>query len=466
MSEDKILNLEVSDTRLKTFLQNEIIRRFPFRTRIKFKNILRCGKQIIKSTDGREPEVQLMKAEEGHKAKFWGLYTCKNSFLCPTCSAYQMSKHAANIAAAIDALKKDGQVAFMLTLSVIHYKNLGCFDLMEILYNAWTNFSKRRSIGDRHTMARFQQEFKCVHSVKVCEFTYSDKKGWNPHFHCLFWVPKNRLQEVGEWEEQLRKSWHTCLANAWAKHYMSKEQPDDGRVRDEKFFKDFFRRLRAYGEIRAKEKIAKGDKDVDFERVQSGGLWISKNAKGKIVAQQSSQYINGWGADRELTGKPRKEASGKYSHTIHQLLESAEKGNGPHMLAIIEFAHAIKEKLRRRVMYSKGLHKVIDAWRQTKDYQEIMVKKNIQETKWKSLISFTKQQWEKILDLEVEQHLYIRHNILFLAANYNAEKAFQLIYDYLLFYGIDIKSTAENYNYWCDLAEQLFNNRIKKYDAA
>ena len=454
--EKKILNLEVSDSRLKTFLQNEIIANLPIQQRLMFRNILNCGKKILKDPHGREPEVQLMKAEDGNKAKFWGLVTCKNTFLCPTCSAYYMSKHATQIGAAIDALKAQGQAAFMLTLTIVHYKNLKCFDLMNILYEAWKNFAgcRNKSKSDRHAMSKFRSEFNCKHSVKVCEFTYSEKKGWNPHFHCLFWVPKERLQEVGEWEEKLRQGWHACLANAWAKHFAekNKDKHPDKKESSEYLYR-LFERLEKFSVIRAQQGNGQ-----DLNRVKSGSLWISKTKKGKIFEAKSSQYINGWGTDRELTGKPRKEASGKWSMTPHQLLESAAMGNEKHKEKIIEFAIAIKTKLRRRVMYGQGMLKIIKAWMETNEYKETLVKKNIQETKWKSLISFTKEQWQEILRLEQTEKLYIRHNILFLAANYNAEKAFQLIYDYLLFYGINVKDNATNYNYWCDLAEQLFNN--------
>lgn len=450
-------NLEVSDSRLKTYLQNEIIGQLPIQKRLMFQNISNCGKKMIKDEHGRTPDVQLMKAEEGNKAKFWGLVACKNTFLCPTCSAYFMSKHAQQIGAAIDALKNEGQAAFMMTLTLIHYKNLECFDLMEILYNAWKSFAGGRNKNDkndRHTMSRFRYQMNCKYSVKVCEFTYSEKKGWNPHFHCLFWVPKNKLQDVAKWENKLRESWHNCLAHAWAKHFAIKNQnehPD--KKQSEEYLKKAFARLAKFSLIRAKQGNGQ-----DFNRVNSGSLWISKTKKGKIYQAQSSQYINGWGTDKELTGKPRKEASGKWSYTPHQLLESAAAGNIEHKQKFTEFALAVKTKLRRRVMYSQGLHKIIKAWMATNEYQEGYLKKNTPETKWKSLVSFSKEQWNEILHLEQTEKLYIRHNILFLAANYNAEKAFQLIYDYLLFYGIDIKENATNYNFWCDLAEQLFNN--------
>lgn len=454
----KIFNLEVEDSRLKTYLQNEIIAKLPFDKRIKFKAISNCGRMPLTDEFGRKANVQLMKATDENKAKFWGVVACKNPFICPTCEAFYMGKHAVNIAAGIDALEAQGQVAFMLTLTIIHYRNLKCFDLMEILYNAWSNFAgtRSRSKSDNHTMSKFRREFNCEHYVKVCEFTYSTKKGWNPHFHCLFWVDKNRLQEVADWETRLRSSWHKCLAHAWAKHFseVNKNKTTADPKESKQYLEKVFYRLHKFSIIKATE----GKSQQDISRVKSGSLWISKNEKtGKITRAYTSQYISGWGADRELTGKPRKQASGKYSMTPHQLLEAAANGDKSCKTAYTDFILAIKQKLRRRTMYSRKLSKIIRAWKETHDYTQPLLKKNTEsaETTWFSLISFTPKQWQQILQLESVEKLYIRHNILFLAANYNAEKAFQLIYDYLIFYGIDI--TEDSSTYWSDIAESMFN---------
>lgn len=456
-------NAEIADSRLKTFLQNEIIGKLPPQQKVKFKNILRCGKQMIFDEHGRQPEIQLMKDENGKQAKFWGLVSCHNSFLCPTCAAHQMSKHASNIAAGIDALKKQDQAAIMITFTIMHYKNLKCVDLYNILYDAWKNFHTTGKTR-RKVFANFIKEFNCQHSVRVCEFTYNDKKGWNPHFHCLFWVPKKRLQEVADWEDKLRESWHVALANSWAKHYTEKYQKEHPEKTKEELIErnhKYLDKFIAYSKLKAKQKGK-----AELERIKHSGLWISKKKDGKIIQCHSSQYINGWGYDKELTGKPRKEASGENSYTIHQLLTSAASGNEKHKQAITEFALAIKHKLHRRVMYGRKLSKIISAWKKTNEYIQTLLKKNIHVPSWKSLISLSKKQWQKILELEQKEKLYIRHNILFLAANYNAEKAFQLIYDYLLFYGIDIKENQNNYNFWCEIAEKLFENSIPKYNAA
>lgn len=466
----QIFNLEVEDSRLKTFLQNEIIEHLPPEKRIKFKAISNCGRMPLVDPLHRTANVQLMKSTTSKKAKFWGVVNCKNPFICPTCEAFYMGRHAVNIAAGIDAMEARGKVAFMLTLTLIHYRNLNCFDLTEILYNAWRNFCGSRggatSKIDSHAMAQFRREFDCNCHVRVAEYTYSTKKGWNPHFHCLFWVDKNRLQEVLEWEEKLRFSWHKCLANAWAKHYTKVNRELGKTTADpktsKKYLEKVFNRLQKF----AIDKAKKGKNGQDYDRVKSGSLWISKDEKtGKVIRAYTSEYISGWGADRELTGKPRKQASGKYSMTPHQILEQAANGDMACKVLYTDFILAIKHKLRRRTMYSRELSKIIREWRKTHDYEQPHKKKSTdeQEENWISLVSFTPNQWRKLLDLERRQKLYLRHNILFLAANYNAEKAFQLIYHYLIFYGIDITEQADNYNYWCDLAEQLFNKKINKF---
>lgn len=440
----KNLTSEVFDSRLRTYLQNTI-RRLPLAKRIKLKTFEKCGKKLVPIADGN---VVLMKKEGS--ARFFGVATCGNAFACPYCSAKIMAKHAANIGAAVDMLREKGKVAFMMTLTIRHFKAMSCLDVLELLSKTWRQFGTavgRRSKDERsHTVfSAFKAEFNVTHWVKVIEFTYNDKKGWHPHIHALFWVDKNRLKEVAEWEEKLADAWDRIQLNSWLKRFANSDMCFGG--------KGYQSRLRSEKEI--KETFHLFEKNNKKRR----SLYISKNDDGDIREAQSSEYICGWGANSELTGNRHKKASGKGSLTMHQLLESAANGNREHRRRYMEFIFAIRERKRTRVRYAHGMKKEIDEYRKTHEYEEIMIKKNTEaEPKWRSLITLSKKTWYKILELEEQKNLYIRHNLLFLAANYDDVKAFVLIYEYLRCYDIDIVAeNAINYNFYCDIAEQYYN---------
>lgn len=447
----------ILDYALLDYLQKEILPTLP--NKHQFKTLSTCNNIMIKTPYGQTPDVQVMKSTEGKAAKFWGLGHCGNTFYCPVCEAHRMADHALRIGAAIEGLEtKQNKVAFMLTLTVIHHKRMNCFDLITILFDAWKRFKgnlgvKVKSTTHNHTMLKFCREFNCTHSVRAFEITYSTTKGWNPHFHCLFWVDKNRLQEVAQWEEQMRTTWRTVLANAWAKYFAS--QPGHTDAHDQKSSTDYwlgvFNRLHTF----AAKKAAIGK--ASQRNVDASGLWISKTKSGKIRRAVSSAYISGWGTDQELTSKPRKEASGKNSRTVYQLLLAAQNGDTEAKEKYIEFLQAIKKQRRRRVMYSKDLVAFIREWTKSHEYQtELLKKTQATQTTWYSFISICPRDWQKILQLERDKRLHLRSDILYLAANYDAATALELIYDHLLFF--DIKITS-NPSMWSKFAENLFNEK-------
>lgn len=456
----KTFKRDILDYRLLNYLQRQILPTLPNKTA--FKTLATCNNIILTTPYGQTPDVQVMKSDQGKAAKFWGIGHCGNTFYCPVCETHNMAKHALKIGAAIDGLKeKKNKVAFMLTLTVIHHNRMKCEDLVEILFDAWKRFKGGLGVKGKnknHTMLKFCREFKCTDYVRAFEITYSTSKGWNPHFHCLFWVDKKRLQKVAKWEQTMRTTWRTVLANAWAKHFAN--QPGHADTHDKKTSTDYwqgvFNRLHTFAAKKA--KIGKASQ----RNVDASGLWISKTKTGKIRQAVSSNYIAGWGSDRELTGKPRKEASGENSRTMYQLLDDASKGDELAKEKYIEFMQTMKAHHHRRVMYSKTLVKFIREYTANKEYKAEVLKKTLSDRPtWYSLISICPKDWRKILQLERENDLHLRTDILYLAANYDAEKAFMLIYNHLLFFDINL---TRNPSMWSKFSENLFNE--KAFDEA
>ena len=362
---------------------------------VQLKSTAYCGSKIIRQP-GMTPQVYLLKNNED--AKFYGMTSCKNSWFCPTCSVIQMSKYAANIAVALDALKqpKYSQWAFMATATIPHTSGMSCEESTEILYNTWKafivrgNHNLKRSISKNwrasDPFATFCESFNCKHRVRIGEFTYG-KHGWHPHFHCLFWVDSKNFDLVKGWKDTLNERWLQLAKREtlkfWNKKFPTKKVENATRV-----------------EIMYSKMDVAGSK----------GFYISTDKNGNVIRQESSMYVCGWGADKEVTGNIQNKATHEGHYTPMQLLEQADETNN-FMELYIEYALATKRKKHKRINWSarSGIHKIIAQWRITHVYQEVLKKKAtaIQENKglWEVIYTFNEQQWSLLCWLNTQNQI-------------------------------------------------------------
>lgn len=364
--------------------------------------ILHCGSRVLNAGNGYEPGVFVLANKE--TARFWGTLTCKNPWICPVCSARQMSKYASDVAVAIDALKAQGQAAFMITFTVPHTSGMPCDETTEILFDTWNDFHVRGNKNlktkwqNADPFATFCETFNCIHRIRVGEFTWGEH-GWHPHFHCLFFVDEKNLDLVKDWADILNERWLQIAKRktikVWTKRYHDKKKATK----------------------RAEIMFAKADK------VGSKGAYISVDKKGKVIKQESSMYICGWGADKEVTGNYRQKATGDGHLTPYQILQNAQKAEDEEteerwLNLYMEFARTIKLHNRRRISFgNSGLRKIIDEYKLTNDYQETLKKKFTQQAenlgKWRIVCWFSESQWLKICLLDKEYN--VKHTILQLA---------------------------------------------------
>ncbi len=367
--------------------------------------ILHCGSRVLKVGDGYEPGVFVLANKE--TARFWGTLTCKNPWICPVCSARQMSKYATDVAVAIDALKAQGQSAFMITFTIPHTSGMPCDETTEILFDTWHDFhirgnsnlkNKEKDWKHADPFATFCETFNCIHRIRVGEFTWGEH-GWHPHFHCLFFVDEKNFDLVKGWADILNKRWLEVAKRKtikiWTKRYHDKKKATK----------------------RAEIMFAKADK------VGSKGAYISVDKKGNVIKQESSMYICGWGADKEVTGNYRQKATGDGHLTPYQMLQNAQKAEDGEteerwLDLYMEFARTIKLHNRRRISFgNSGLRKIIDEYKLTNDYQETLKKKFTQQAenvgKWRIVCWFSESQWLKICLLDKEYN--VKHTILQLA---------------------------------------------------
>lgn len=372
----------MSDSRLQAFYKRKLHEsQYAYAAKI-LESQVYCGVRAIKAV-GVAPAIFILKNDK--QVITFGSQRCKSPWSCPVCSAKKMSDAASKIATAIDALESQGQVAFMITFSIPHLMKYTCKEVYEALANTWLRFvhhangKGKRTQGD--AFSEFVKAIQCEHRIRVGEFTWG-KNGWHPHFHCLFFCPKDKLRDVAKWQDRLTERW-LYLAKMMTKRALQKY---GNYTKDE-----------AYQEV---ERLYKNISEKDE------GAFISKDANGNAARARSSQYICGWGADRELTGNIRKKATAEGHYTPHQLLEIAfefdklnnREESDKYMRIYLDYALATFKKYRMRL--SPKINAIIKEWRKTHEYIKSLKKKVIerQETvgRWELVCWFKPEQWLQI----------------------------------------------------------------------
>lgn len=424
------MNEEITDYVLQNYYKRRL-REDKFAYAKALNSQIWCAVRTIKHPMHR-PAVFVIR--NNNEAKVWGVQSCKSPWSCPVCSARRMSKESARIAAAIDALDNQfNEWAFMITFSVPHYHNFSCKQVYDILKETWARFvHQAKSKQNIDVFARFNNTFNCTHRIRVGEFTWGHY-GWHPHYHCLFFVDKNKFNEVLDWQEKLSERWFTLAKRATIKILTRDKYCEDVKA----FVEDFY----------SKTDHAKGKLDAV----------ISTNEDGTIRRALSSDYICGWGANKELTGNVRKEATHAGHFTPHQLLRKSyelwklDKRERADKFFALYVEYALATLRTYRVRMSPPLKKIIADWYLTSQYTETVKKKAIEEQKkrgrWELVCWFTPEQWYDICSLDLLPY------ILKLAMQVNGR---QLIEQLLLEYLIDITDNGEYIGYEF-FDEQIFN---------
>lgn len=419
--------MEILDYHLRDYLQREL-GKLPANLQIQTKTLRSCGHRLVPAKVGSGGAFVV---SNGKSAKLIGVSSCKNSYACPTCSAIRMSKYANEIGVAIDELEKRGYQGIMVTLTIPHLDFMYCKETFDILFNAYIRF--RTSLRQHHNKgkimdtpgSRFTREVGLKHTVSVCEFTWG-KNGWHPHFHSIFWVPRKNLQKAAEYEKVLHEKWmyYAKLETIkyWKKHRTLKDA----------------------------EKTAEWMYSIVNQT--RGGLYFSKTEDGKIRAAQSSDYICGWGTNRELTGNYRKSASHDGHLTPYQILEKAANGDEFYKGVYIDFVLAITAGKHRRIIWSQtGIKGIVKVGIQQNKCRELIKKKESESQEWKVLCWFTREEWSYINDLS--RNSPVISNILYLAT-----KGTTLLYEFLN--GLGIRYELPETNYFTSHIENIASGNV------
>ena len=373
----------------------------------RLRNIRQCGRRLVQHSTNL-PVVAVMRSDDGHSALF-GHAHCRNPLCCPVCSAKIMEQYRAKIASAIDMQENSGFVGFMATFTVPHLGFMSCRETTDILYATWKYFRMRLKASKGrnwiHPYKRFTDATGVKSFVRVCEYTYGEKHGWHPHFHCIFWVPREHFDDVLEWEHELCEFWIQQARRVTMKYWRTNNLHGDQDL--DKLLESVF---------------AHAD---DWHQA----LYFSRDKNGKLLRAMSSDYITGWGSDREATGNCRKQASHAGHYTPYQILEMAERSPKWARVYIDFCLNVTRKPVHHRVNFSKdGICKRIDAWiEQHGMVSGVEVKKK----SWAVVTYFNADEWCGIYSKNRTQPVI--ENILLLAKDPNNEQA---LFDYIESLGI------------------------------
>lgn len=438
---------QIDDYRLQMHLK-QYIDFLPMNQQIQLKNIKYCGTKIITPNNGAayQSGVFVLGDKTNRDSKIFGAIMCKNRWCCPVCTPKIMRQVATDIACAIDALKEQNQSACMITFTVPHTYQMRLLSTMKILNSAWQKMTRRiyqtkKGKYKKSAYCNMLIEQNSIHHVKVAEITFGDS-GWHPHYHCLFWFPNDNWDKILPYEQAVQAEWREHLKSAMLEYYQSHD--------DELKYFNLPKRDNA-NESNAEFFVRRLFEKADWK--SSPGLKFSVNKKGNLIKQQSSDYICGWGADKELTGNVQKSASHAGHRTPYQLLLDGALGDEFAMKKYIEMCLEISKMRTRRISWSihSGIKKIICNWKKSKKFIETHKKKLSEKPKnYQVVCWFTREQWRRIC----HKNLFspIIHNVLYLAT---LENGFKLIYDFLDSFGLKCESPATNIS--TKLVENLYN---------
>lgn len=434
------MNQEIYDARLQHFLR-KVIFDMPYEMRERrLKSLYLCNRSPIPQSGGTPAAFVLRSDRNGGEAVTFGMNTCKNPWACPHCTAKMMTKYKTKIALALDALYEQKFFGIMITFTLPHLRYMSCNEITDILYNTYREFfrnawnkkrrckrsNKLRSSGVANS---FIVENGFEWYARCSEYTWGKKNGWHPHFHCIFWLPRANAKKV-DWN-----AWQEKLNAAWLEY---------GKRHTLKYWKE----NNLYESDERREMLANTLYMFKKDKVKPA-LYISRNADGTVQECKSSDYLCGWGADRELTGNIQKKASHSGHLTPYQILEMAADGDAEMKEKYIEFMLSVTRKpVHHRVDLKSGLIKIIKAYRQTEGYKEIVKKKREGVASWELFAWFSERQW---LDLcSADKFSPVISNILYLAAINRKD----LLREYLKVFNIEL---IERPHVFGQHVENIFN---------
>jgi hypothetical protein len=275
---------------------------------------------------------------------FNGTASCKEIWRCPSCSLKLLKGRADEVYEIINQHKSQNYEIGFVTLTIKHSSKNTLKQSLDKLLNNYRKFQQHRHFKDLKKSTLLGQ-------IKSLEITYSQKNGWHPHLHIIYFYNTKDKNQI--------KLDQTNLINKWAKY-------TDGSI-------DAQNQQIGYSSKKLSKYITKGE---NWDIVQELTNDFSKKS-GSLKPFQFLTLI-------------RKE---KHQFTDDTLEVSLQKTKS----LWLEYVEATKGK--KRVIASRILNQLYKVKHKTDD--EIVEEKQEGET----IISFSKNVWKLIYHNNLQPYL-------------------------------------------------------------
>ena len=234
---------------------------------------LKYSDSKLPTTCNPDGNIKLMCSSK-KKGRFAGLARSNSIWLDAVEAPKILFRYRLRIQNCIDWSYKQNYVPIMMTLTLYH-KWHDLRNLLEILTKAWNEFTandkKRRGIWNDIVKGWIRRLEITINDGTEEEMS---NKGWHPHFHVILMIPKHRLQELSDAEQEWRDAW----VRAVCKHFE--------KVEGEIIGEGYVNALHRHGLL--------------FSRDRKGNLRPVKDSKymAKIMGYDNAEVFGG---DKELT---------------------------------------------------------------------------------------------------------------------------------------------------------------------
>jgi len=269
------------------------------------KRLHSCRRFII---PGKE-KVDVLYSEKLARAHYGNLMVCGSIWVCPICAARIMTRKREEIAKGIDTFLELGGSVFMAAFTLQHDREERLKDVKGSLLKATGEFTGGRQYQ------KIKKEFGIIGNISALEVTWSDRAGWHPHKHYLFFSDQKLTQnDIGE------------LQQLFSKRYCS-----------------ILKRVGRYGSRDAAVKLSLGD------------------------PQQTKDYICKWGLVDEIALGFEKSARGNGFSPFQLAHWAGLYGEERPALLFREFFYAFKGS--HQLQYSRGLREFLELGQERSDLE-------------------------------------------------------------------------------------------------
>lgn len=245
--------------------------------------------------------VEVNKAKNIKSSFYTGLQTCGSVWSCPVCCAKIQEKRRSEVSKALDYFYSNNFQAVLITFTFSHKKE----DLLQDILNKFLLALNKMKSGNQFTLFKKRVNFQGL--IRSLEITHSEKNGFHPHTHELWFLDKNTNK------------------------------------------KDFVSFIQNKFLLACKKSKLLND-NSDLKSFLKRSIDIKFNCRSSdYLNKQDDQKNLSWGIDRELT-----KSSNKTSHPFSFLSQNTIRSRE----LFLEFSIAVKGK--SQLFWSRGLKNLVN----------------------------------------------------------------------------------------------------------